>query len=72
MYETFELYSWNKHAVAKDKENYMQYEPGDGWIDRQTDSKWINPEFKKYEYYGVTMVPVKEKYANKQWDKIKK
>jgi len=49
----------------------MKYEPGDGWVERQNDSKWINPEFKKYEHYGSTMIPIKEKYANKQWDKIK-
>ena len=71
LYDSFQLYSWNKHSVAKDKEKYMKYEPGDGWVERQNDSKWINPEFKKYEYYGSTMIPLKEKYANKQWDKIK-
>lgn len=68
----FELYDWNKTLVAKDKDKYMQYEPGDGWIERDTESKWVNPEFKKYEHYKSTMVPLKEKYYNKQWDKIKK
>ena len=71
LYDTFQFDSWNKHLVAKEKDKYMKYEPGDGWIDRQNDSKWLNPEFKKYEYYGSTMIPIKEKYANKQWDKIK-
>ena len=68
----FEVYDWNKTLVAKDKDKYMQYEPGDGWIERDTESEWANPEFKKYEYYKSTMIPLKEKYYNKQWDKIKK
>lgn len=73
--DSFMLSQWNRHIEAKDFEKYMDLEPGDGWIDREQESKFLNkynPETKEGfdESFGSTMVPKESLYKNKQWDKI--
>ena len=68
--ESFQFSRWNRHIVAKDKEKYMMFEPGDGWTEREQDSQYLNKNFE--EHYGSSMVPKLSLYKNKQWDKISK
>ena len=63
-------YRWLQHMVAVDKETYMEYEPGDGWIDKVDNDELINSEFDPS--YESTMVPKESLYRNEQWDKIEK
>lgn len=75
--DSFVLSQWNRHIEAKDFEKYMDLEPGDGWIDREQESKFLNkynPETREGfdESFGSTMVPKESLYKNKQWDKIQK
>lgn len=68
--DSFRFSQWNTHIEAKNFEKYMDLEPGEGWIDREQESKFINKDFD--ENFGSTMVPKEELYKNKQWDKIQK
>lgn len=68
--DSFRFSQWNTHIEAKNFEKYMDLEPGEGWVDREQESKFINRDFDKT--FGSTMVPKEELYKNKQWDKIQK
>lgn len=75
--DSFVLFQWNRHIEAKNFEKYMDLEPGEGWIDREQESRFLNkynPETREGfdESFGSSMVPKESLYKNKQWDKIQK
>ena len=73
--DSFRFSQWNTHTEARDFEKYMDLEPGDGWIDQQQESRFLNKYNEKTgegfdESFGSTMVPKESLYKNKQWKKI--
>lgn len=50
---------WYTKILPRDEymNEFYEIKPGKGWIDYENDNQFINPEFKKYESEGETMVP---------------
>ena len=76
-YETGDIldvqpYRWLQKLVAID-EQYMDIQPGNAWIRRDSENKFINQDFELASHQegneNVSMIP-KNMYLNKDYDKI--
>lgn len=68
IYTDFRPYKWYTKAVAKNKYKYMEWVPGENFTDIEGSTEFRNPNFNSE--YGVSYVPLKEKYENQKFKEI--
>ena len=68
-YTNFRPYKWYTKTVAKNKYKYMEWAPGDNFINIEESAQFKNDKFDSS--YGTSYVPLKSLYENKKFSEIK-